>query len=211
MPHATVRIIREEHAALAAMLRSIVLLLDQHRRERSQPDFRALRAMLFYVDEFPEQRHHRKESELLFPKLRARTPLSRDILDRLDAEHARGEHMIRELEHALLAFEMLGEPRRAAFEQLARRYVDFYFSHMGLEEREILPLAERVLTREDWMELDEAFEANRDPLTGHAPEPDYEALFTQIVSVVPAPIGLGSSLPSPANPSPFFWRHKEFS
>jgi hemerythrin-like domain-containing protein len=211
MPHATVRIIREEHAALAAMLRSIVLLLDQHRRERSQPDFRALRAMLFYVDEFPEQRHHRKESELLFPKLRARTPLSRDILDRLDAEHARGEHMIRELEHALLAFEMLGEPRRAAFEQLARRYVDFYFSHMGLEEREILPLAERVLTREDWMELDEAFEANRDPLTGHAPEPDYEALFTQIVSVVPAPIGLGSNLPSPANPSPFFWRHKEFS
>jgi len=211
MSHATVRIIREEHAALAAMLRSIVLLLDQHRRDRTQPDFRALRAMLFYVDEFPEQRHHRKESELLFPKLRARTPLSRDMLDRLDAEHARGEHMIRELEHALLAFEMLGEPRRAAFEELARRYVDFYFSHMGLEEREILPLAERVLTREDWMELDEAFEANRDPLTGHAPEPDYEALFTQIVSVVPAPIGLGSSLPSPANPSPFFWRHKEFS
>jgi len=211
MSHATVRIIREEHAALAAMLRSIVLLLDQHRRDRTQPDFRALRAMLFYVDEFPEQRHHRKESELLFPKLRARTPLSRDQLDRLDAEHARGEHMIRELEHALLAFEMLGEPRRAAFEELARRYVDFYFSHMGLEEREILPLAERVLTREDWMELDEAFEANRDPLTGHAPEPDYEALFTQIVSVVPAPIGLGSSLPSPANPSPFFWRHKEFS
>jgi len=211
MTHATIRIIREEHSALAAMLRSIILLLEQHRRDRTQPDFRALRAMLFYVDEFPEQRHHRKESELLFPKLRARTPLSRDMLDRLDAEHARGEHMIRELEHALLAFEMLGEPRRAAFEELARRYVDFYFSHMGLEEREILPLAERVLTREDWMELDEAFEANRDPLTGHAPEPDYEALFTQIVSVVPAPIGLGSSLPSPANPSPFFWRHKEFS
>jgi len=211
MPHATVRIIREEHAALAAMLRSIVLLLEQHRRDRTRPDFRALRAMLFYVDEFPEQRHHRKESQLLFPKLRARTPLSRDLLDRLDAEHARGEHMIRELEHALLGFEMLGEPRRAAFEQLARRYVDFYFSHMGLEEREILPLAERVLTPEDWIELDEAFEANRDPLTGHAPEPDYEALFTQIVGVVPAPIGLGSSLPPPANPSPFFWRHKEFS
>ena len=211
MQHATIRIIREEHSALAAMLRSIVLLLDQHRRDRTQPDFRALRAMLFYVDEFPEQRHHRKESELLFPKLRARTPLSRELLDRLDTEHARGEHMIRELEHALLGFEMLGEPRRAAFEEAARRYVDFYFSHMGLEEREILPLAERVLTREDWIELDEAFEANRDPLTGrYAPEPDYQALFTQIVGIVPAPIGLGGSLP-PAGPSPFFWRHKEFS
>ncbi len=208
MPHATLRIIREEHAALAAMLRSIILLLDQHRRDRTQPDFRALRAMLFYVDEFPEQRHHRKESELLFPKLRARTPLSRDQLDRLDAEHARGEHMIRELEHALLGFEMLGEPRRAAFEKAAHRYVDFYLAHMALEEREILPLAERVLTRDDWAELDEAFEANRDPLTGHRPEPDYQALFSQIVSVVPAPIGLGSPAPQAAKPAPFYAMHK---
>jgi hemerythrin-like domain-containing protein len=191
MHHATTRIIREEHMALSAMLRSIVLLLEQHRREATQPDFAALRAMLFYVDEFPEQRHHRKETELLFPKLRARTPLARELLDKLDADHARGEHMIRGLEHALLGFEMLGEPRRLGFEQAARRYADFYLAHMALEEREILPLAERVLTERDWAELDEAFAANRDPLTGHVPEDDYRALFTRIVNLVPAPIGLG--------------------
>ena len=192
MTHVATRIIREEHAALAAMLRSILLLIEQHRRESTQPDFAALRAMLFYVDEFPEQRHHRKESELLFPKLRARTPLSRELLDKLDADHACGEHMIRELEHALLGFEMLGESRRLAFEQAAQRYADFYLAHMALEEREILPLAERVLTAQDWADLDEAFAANRDPLTGHDPEPDYRALFTRIVGIVPAPIGLGS-------------------
>jgi hemerythrin-like domain-containing protein len=100
--------------------------------------------------------------------------------------------MIRALEHALLAFEMLGESRRAAFEKAAQRYVDFYLAHMALEEREILPLAERVLTEQDWADLDEAFSANRDPLIGHEPEPDYRALFTRIVSIVPAPIGLGS-------------------
>ena len=152
----------------------------------------SLRAMLFYVDEFPEQRHHRKESELLFPMLRARTPLARDMLDKLDADHARGEHMIRELEHALLGFEMLGDSRRLAFEEAAQRYVDFYLAHMALEEREILPLAERVLTEQDWLDLDQAFEANRDPLPGHEPEADYRALFTRIVGIVPAPIGLGS-------------------
>jgi hemerythrin-like domain-containing protein len=191
MTPTTIRIIREEHAALAAMLRSILLLLEQHRREATQPEFATLRAMLFYVDEFPEQRHHRKESMLLFPKLRARTPLSRDLLDKLDEDHARGEHLIRELEHLLLGFEMLGEVRRAAFERAAQRYVDFYLNHMALEEREILPLAERMLTARDWAELDEAFAANRDPLAGHDPEPDYRALFTRIVGAVPAPIGLG--------------------
>jgi hemerythrin-like domain-containing protein len=191
MSHATIRIIREEHSALSAMLRSILLLLAHHRQQRTLPDFAALRAMLFYVDEFPEKRHHRKESELLFPKLRARSPLARDVLDHLDGDHAHGEHDIRELEHALLGFEMLGEPRRLAFEQMAERYVEFYLAHMALEEQQILPLAEQVLTDEDWVELDAAFRANRDPLTGHEPEVDYRALFTRIVNIVPAPIGFG--------------------
>lgn len=196
MAHLTLRIIREEHAALAAMLRSIQLLLQQHRRQGTLPDFAALRAMLFYVDEFPEKRHHRKESQLLFPKLRARSPLARHVLDRLDQEHIRGEYNIRELEHALLGFEMLGEKRREAFEAAAERYVGFYLEHMMLEEREVLPLAEAVLTAQDWAELDEAFAANRDPLAGHDPEPDYRELFTRIVNLVPAPIGLGSARPA---------------
>ena len=193
MTHPTLRIIREEHAALSAMLRSILLLLEQHRRHATLPDFAALRAMLFYVDEFPEQRHHRLESQLLFPKLRARTPLSRALLDRLDADHACGAARIRDLEHALVAFEMLGEPRREAFERDAQRYVSFYLAHMALEEREILPLAEQTLTAQDWQELDEAFGSNRDPLTGHEPTADYRALFTRIVNAVPAPIGLGAA------------------
>ena len=192
MKHLTLRIIREEHSALSAMLRSILLLLAQHRRQGSLPDFTALRAMIFYVDEFPEKRHHRKESELLFPKLRARTPLSRELLDRLDEDHARGERNIRDLEHTLLGFEMMGEPRREAFERAAERYVEFYLAHMAVEEQQILPLAERVLTEQDWAELDVSFAANRDPLTGHEPEADYAALFTRIVNLVPAPIGLGT-------------------
>lgn len=189
--HATVRIIRQEHAALAAMLRSIVLLLEQHRKKGTLPDFATLRAMLFYVDEFPEKRHHRKETELLFPKLRAKTPISRDLLDKLDSDHARGERRIRDVEHALLAFEMLGESRREAFKRTVGEYVDFYLNHMALEEREILPLAERVLTGDDWRDLDEAFAQNRDPMTGHVADFEYNALFTRIVNVVPAPIGLG--------------------
>ncbi|MDP9898707.1 hemerythrin domain-containing protein [Variovorax ginsengisoli] len=194
MTQATVRIIRQEHAALSAMLRSIVQLLEQHRRKGTLPDFAVLRAMLFYVDEFPEKRHHRKETELLFPRLRARTPISRDLLDKLDEDHARGERRIRDVEHALLAFEMMGESRREAFEQTVGEYVDFYLGHMALEEREILPLAERVLTEDDWRDLDEAFAQNRDPLTGHVADFEYNALFTRIVNVVPAPIGLGPAL-----------------
>ena len=193
MSHAALRVIHDEHAALAAMLRSILLLLSQHRRQGTMPDFALLRAMLFYVDEFPERRHHLKESALLFPKLRARSAELNHVLDRLDQDHERGERAIRDLEHALLAFEMMGEPRREAFEQAAQQYADFYFQHMALEEKQVLPLAERVLGAQDWAELDAAFAANRDPLTGHEPEDDYRALFSRIVNVLPAPLGLGEA------------------
>lgn len=106
------------------MLRSIPLLLAEQRRTQVLPDaagFGALRAMLFYVDEFPERRHHPKENQLFFPKLRARAPQIRRVLDKLDEDDLRGERAIRDLAHALLCFEMMGEPRRTAFELQAER------------------------------------------------------------------------------------------
>ena len=123
----------------------------------------------------------------------ARTPLAHKTLDHLDRDHASGEKSIRDLEHALLGFEMMGEPRRQAFEDAAKGYVSFYLAHMTMEEELILPLTEMVLTDDDWREHDNAFGANCDPLTGHEPDQDYRALFTRIVGIVPAPFGLGES------------------
>lgn len=184
-------VIREEHQALAAMLRSIPLLLAQARRSGQLPDFAVLRAMLFYIDEFPERLHHTKESELLFPLVRARAPEVGDTLDRLDRDHAAGERAIRDLEHQLLAFEVMGESRRAVFEEAAQRYIDFYLAHMMVEEEQVLPAAQKYLSATDWASLDAAFAANRDPLTGHEAADEYRPLFQQILNRAPAPVGLG--------------------
>lgn len=184
-------VITDEHQALAAMLRSLLMLVAQARRDQCLPDFSLLRAMLFYVDEFPERQHHPKETTLLFPLLRQRCPALAPVLDRLDADHGRGEHAIRELEHALLAFEVMGDARREPFERTLRRYVDGYLEHMAVEEREVLPAAHKYLTEDDWLQLDEAFAANRDPLTGHPADAAYDGLFRKILMTAPSPIGLG--------------------
>ena len=184
-------VIRDEHNALAAMLRSLPMLLTQARRENKLPDFSVVRAMLFYIDEFPERLHHTKESDLLFPKVRAKVPELAATLDRLDQDHARGERAVRELEHLLLAFEVMGESRREAFEQAVERYIASYLNHMAVEETEILPAAVAHLTPEDWAELDAAFAANKDPLAGHEPDDGYRPLFRKILNSAPAPIGLG--------------------
>lgn len=179
--HATLDVIHDEHQALAAMLRSLGLLLMQASRAAAPPDFGLLRAMLFYVDEFPERLHHPKESDLLFPRVRERCPELAPVLDRLDGDHAGGPGAIHELQHALLAYEVLGEPRRAVFEQMVERYIHGYLEHMALEETEVLPAARRTLTAADWAELDTAFASNCDPLAGHEPAPDYRPLFERIV------------------------------
>jgi hemerythrin-like domain-containing protein len=191
MPERAIDIIRSEHQALAAMLRSLKLVLERSRRDGRPPDFELLRAMLFYVDEFPERLHHRKESELLFPALRSRAPELEPVLDRLDADHTSGEHAVRQLEHALLAFEVMGDARRVAFEQAVERYVGNYLRHMAVEEEAVLPAAQRALSAAEWAALDEAFASHRDPLTGHEPEEIYRRLFSLIVNRAPAPIGLG--------------------
>jgi hemerythrin-like domain-containing protein len=99
---------------------------------------------------------------------------------------------VRKLQHLLLAWELLGESRRKPFAVAIKSFLGFYLEHMRLEETVILPAALKVLTAEDWKEIDAAFEANADPLTGQYPrDPIYDQLFTRIVNHAPAPIGLG--------------------
>jgi hemerythrin-like domain-containing protein len=187
------KIIRDEHAALAAVLRSMILLVRDARRRNRTPDFHVLRAMLFYLDEFPERLHHVKESTMLFPRLRECTNDATAVLARLDHDHKNGGTQIRELEHKLVAWELLGEPRRNAFQQALDDYVAFYLEHMRVEETEVLPLAERHFGEADWLMLDRAFGANRDPLVTSTPETPYVELFRTIVNTTPAPYGLGEA------------------
>jgi hemerythrin-like domain-containing protein len=190
--HTTLHIIREEHAAVSAVLRSLLLMIQRGPAGESGRFFDVLRAMLFYIDEFPERRHHPNESDLLFPRLARASAELMPVIRRLEEDHVRGEGKVRELQHLLLAWELLGESRRKAFTDALETYVRFYLEHMRTEEIEILPAAEKLLSGQDWVELDLAFERDRDPLAGGDRDPCYEQLFTRIVNTTPAPIGVGA-------------------
>jgi len=196
----TLRIIRDEHTALSAMLQSLLSLVRQGPGDAPERYFDVLRAMLFYIDEFPEKHHHPKESDLLFPRLARVAPQSLETIKRLERDHMQGETAVRDLQHKLLAWELLGESRRSAFVDEAERYVGFYLEHMRLEETELLPLADTLLDDNDRRELDAAFSSHVDPLVrmhqsrdsmAPAHDPAFDRLFTRIVMRAPAPIGLG--------------------
>ncbi|MDF3009984.1 MAG: hemerythrin [Burkholderiales bacterium] len=172
-------IIRDEHRTISAVLHALKDLARAAQEPGARPAFAALRAMVRYIDEFPEKLHHPKEDDLL-ARLVVRAPETRALADSLRQEHAEGARLVRELERALLFFE--DSANEGEFLAAVNAYAEFHWQHMRKEEQELLPLAERILGPTDWLALDAAFEAN----------PDFEKQFTRIVNLAPEPVGLGA-------------------
>lgn len=185
------RILREEHRTLAAVLHGLLDLVREIRAGRAMPDFRLLGAMLHYIDTFPERLHHPKEDAYLFRLLRLRCQAARSVLDRLESEHRAGQGKIRLLCQGLNRYQQGGAAELHAFAAMAEAYCEFELAHMRVEETELMPLAERHLTPDDWAEVDRAFLDHEDPLFGVAAGDGFRELFKRIVNLAPPPLGVG--------------------
>ena len=183
--------IREEHAAIAAVLNSLRSLADEGPSTDARGFFDTLSEMLFYLDEFPERRHHPTESNVLFPMLVDAAPELLAVVRRLELDHVAGESRIRELQHQLLAWRYMGDERRAKFVQGLDDYVRFYLRHMAAEETELLPALGRLAPQRQ-AELDAAFYAARDPLVGGESGAACARLLASITLHARNPVGLGA-------------------
>lgn len=187
-------LIREEHRTLAALLHALKHLVREIRANRLKPDFTLLRAIVYYIDAYPERMHHPKEEAFLFGPLALRTHEVDPDLAILRAEHESGERLIRDLGHTLLRYEHEGQSGFALFAVSVESYATFYYQHMEREEKVIIPAALKKLAPADWEALNQAFEGNSDPLKG-AGELHFRELFSQIVNLAPPPIGVGPPFP----------------
>ena len=188
--HKSITILHNEHRSISAVLHGLKELARLAQDAKIQPQFQVLRAMLRYIDEYPERLHHPKEDQYLFAYLAARSPQARPLIEELKTEHVRGAALVRELERALLFFEEGWPAGAREFLEAIEAYTKFHWEHMRKEEKQLLPLAEQFLTAEDWKAIDDAFAGNLDPIADLR-EKDFERLFSRIVSLAPAPVGLG--------------------
>lgn len=191
--HPTLQYIRDEHAALSAVLSSLLAMVERGPKGDADRFFHVVRAMLYYIDEFPEKRHHPNESQLLFPLVAQRAPAVAPVIEKLEREHARGEQAVRELQHLLMSWEFMGESRRAPFCDAVKNYVRHYLDHMHTEESHIFPAAVDHLTADDWSRLGTRLRDDLDPLAGGARKPEWDRLLSHIANTAPAPIGLGDA------------------
>lgn len=182
-------IIRDEHRALAAVLRAVKVVIADIAAGRSQPDFRLLSACVDYIVRLPEDCHHPKEDLVLFPAVRRVCAEAVPILDELEHQHHRGRDHIQTLALALIHYQAVGATAAADFCRIADTYVEFHWNHIEIEERQLLPLLAARLEASDWAGIDAAFAANADPWRGA--DDEFALLFSRIAQLTPAPLGLG--------------------
>jgi DUF438 domain-containing protein len=100
--------------------------------------------------------HHTSEDELLWPKLLERARPEAELVHRMAAQHERVEHYTERLTAALDRWE--AEARPAVTEEVASTFDalrEALFEHLEEEERQILPLAARHVSQEEWDQIGE--------------------------------------------------------
>lgn len=186
--------IRWEHHSIESVLHALGYFVDQMWAGKRAPENNVFRAMLQYIDLFAEHLHHPKEDRHLFRRLRLRTHRADDLLDLLEADHRSGEEKIRRLEQAFLRYEAGGLAFFYAFAMAFRDYARFYRAHMLCEEEMLFPLAESVLTDDDWHEIDVAFAGQGDIQVSPQTKLELDDLFDHILCITPQPIGAAPEL-----------------
>lgn len=179
-------VIQDEHRSIAVVVRGMQELVQKVADTGESLDLRSMEAMLAYLQAFPLQLHHPKEERYIHRWLRQRTPESESVLLELEAQHVR--------EHALVAeavrfvkLARTGDLHAAAtVVHLVPTLAQAVWSHMGLEESTVLPMAKKHFLEEDWTEIAQAFESNNDPGFGEMPESEFRQLFTRIANQLPA-------------------------
>lgn len=145
----------------------------------NQPNFGLMLDLVSYLRYFPDRYHHARE-DVAFARLAERDPQMKPVVDRLLQEHrvisAAGTELLKYLQQVV--DDVVVE--RAKVEAAAATYLVHYRRHLALEDRDIAPRAEQLLTPQDWEAVLAAVPHGADPLFGEDFEPRYRELRRQI-------------------------------
>ncbi|HOV03274.1 MAG TPA: hemerythrin domain-containing protein [Hyphomicrobiales bacterium] len=184
------KVLAREHLALRGIAR--VLKMEALIVERGgHADVEVLRAIVEYIDEFPDKIHHPKEEDFIFAAMRRRSVEPIPVLDRLLKEHHHEYELIRRFHDQVEAYAKDPAGEAANFAFMAKSYVAFLDNHMRMENHEAFPLAQKLLTEDDWEAIDKAFAENIDPLSGEAPPDRFSELQRRIMDLGLPPFGAG--------------------
>ena len=145
----------------------------------NQPNFELMLDVVSYLRFFPDRYHHPRE-DVAFALLARRDPGMKTLVDQLLQEHrviaAAGGELLKYLEQVV--DDVVVE--RAKVEAAAATYLVYYRRHLALEDRDIVPRAEQLLSPQEWETVVAAVPRGPDPLFGEDSDARYRELRRHI-------------------------------
>jgi len=141
-----------------------------------------------YIEQFADRAHHLKEDDHLFRLMRLRSADAGPMIDALEADHRLASTHLIELRKE---FAKARSGQQAGLVASLRDYTARLKKHITTEETEAMPLARKILTPEDWAEIDAKFSDNEDPVFGAQARAEFRELYHRVVSLAPESVGLG--------------------
>lgn len=172
----------EDHihfARLLDLLEEQVILFGRGER----PNYNLMSVIIYYMRSFGDRVHHPRE-DVAYARLVERDPDMQIVVSRLQQEHRVIATVGETLSDRLKEAEGDVISSRAALEAAGAMYLVYYRNHLSTEERQVMPRAAQLLTREDWAAVDAAVPASDDPLFGENVQERFAMLRKQIESEV---------------------------
>jgi hemerythrin-like domain-containing protein len=143
------------------------------------PNYELMLDVVSYLRYFPDRYHHPRE-DVAFARLVERDAGMKPLIEQMLQEHrvlaAAGTELLSCLQQVV--DDVIIE--RARVEAAAATYLVYYRRHLALEDRDIVPRAEQLLTPQDWEAVVAAHPTGPDPLFGEDSDPRYRELRRQI-------------------------------
>lgn len=174
----SLRNLQLEHQNLGRLLDIMDEWIEDFKVSRA-PDYRLLQVIADYLLGYPDEVHHPKE-DLVFLKLQRRDSDAASELSGILDEHRELREITQDFSTIVCdsAEQTASSPKQVL--KATRRLVDCYRHHIEMEEKHFFPIAERVLTRDDWADIDFAVSKRIDPLLDEA-ETKYKNLRAKIL------------------------------
>lgn len=155
---AALDIIRKEHRAITRVLHMLNDIVEDDVVLARGVESGLIASILHYLHVFPYGIHHPKEEQHLFPAVSTKDTEAASAVATLAAEHATGYAILSEARRALADVD--GRKEFDRLRRAIRNCVTHETDHMAREERDILPVAERVLDRDTLAAIARTFAAS---------------------------------------------------
>lgn len=154
--------LKRDHSNLRRLLNLLSQELDAFFAGK-ESDFDLKIELLDYIEHYAEQVHHPTE-DLIYQMALPKLPKGETLLQRLSREHANLVGAARRFRETLEGIVQGEVMTRAEVETRGREFVALQRKHIDLEEHEVFPLLENMLTEQQWDEIKAKAPKGEDPI-----------------------------------------------